>query len=240
LIMRRLFFLPLVFILCLSHAEAQIVADRLTFNLYSGYCTFGMDLLKRINEFSADEIPFQVNTIDNFDPGFYFGFSVQTRVSQNFYLGIHYQYYSTGSRIGQKDYSGYYAFDQIITGRFLGAEPGAVILKKPFVELSSSLQVGIVFSEMVMNETLTVQELDESTSQDLSATSLVLLPSIKAAVPFLTFASFFISPGGMIDLGGKLHRPGDRDAVLYFANKQTRTGWGGLRISAGISIRLIR
>lgn len=238
--MRRLIALQIVFILCLSHGEAQIVVDRLAFSSYSGFCTYGMGLLKRINEFSADELPFQVQTIDNFDPGFYFGLAVQSRVSQNFYLGLHYQYYSTGSRIGQKDYSGYYAFDQIITGRFFGIEPGAVILKSHFIELSSSMQVGFMFSDMAMNENFTVQELNESSSLDLTATSVVLLPSIKASVPFLTFASFFISPGGMIDLGGKLHQPGDRDAVLYFANKQARTGWGGLRISAGISIRLIR
>lgn len=234
---------PLVIIslLLVTSVNAQPATDRLNMTVYYGFSTYDMGNLKKINKLTADLLPFQINQIDDFDPGFYFGTSVQTRIFSRFFLGVNYQYYSTGSRIGQKDYSGYYSFDQIITGHLFSLEPGFTILKRGYLEFSSSLQIGMIFSDMEIIEKLVVQDFNDSFSQDFCATSFVLLPSVKITVPILHFGSIFVSTGGLFDLmGGRMHQPGSRGDVLYIGNSQATTGWGGFRASAGISVRLIR
>jgi len=49
----------------------------------------------------------------------------------SFLPGIDYRYNSTGSRIGQRDYSGFYTFDQIVSAHFPGihTDPQSAVRK---------------------------------------------------------------------------------------------------------------
>ncbi len=98
-----------LFLLSQLSVNAQVSPGRLSFSVSTGYACFNMHHLKELNDEIESQLPFSVKSVDNFDPGFYFGGSIQTIFFSKVLVGIIYQYYTTGSRIGQKDYSGYYA-----------------------------------------------------------------------------------------------------------------------------------
>jgi len=198
-----------------------------------------MHHLKELNDEVESQLPFDVKSVDNFDPGFYFGGSLQTTFSSKVLLGIVYQYYTTGSRIGQKDYSGYYTFDQIANGHFVGLEPGVIVLNKKAISIAASVQGGALFSGIKLNEHLVVGETESTDSQNLRAFSIAITPTVKASIPIIAPLRCSLSLGRMIDTGGELHLPENKDAVLIINNSNVKTGWSGWRIAVELNINLL-
>jgi hypothetical protein len=219
--------------------NAQTKLNRLNFSVYTGSASYTMDNLKSINSYNASILPFNLKTINNFNPGFYFGGSLQTRIFPDIFLVIFYQYHTTGSRIGQKDYSGYYTFDQIVNGNLVGIEPGINIVSKEAFNISSSIQVGALFSTIEMNEDRVVLGVENQASQDLSAFSIVISPSVKLSVPVFKSVDCFFSLGAMYDTGGTIHLPDKKDAVLVIDGAQVKTEWSGWKIAIGLKINIM-
>jgi len=71
--------------------------------------------LRDINRQVEGDLPFAVKTINNFPPYFCYGGYILSQVSPRFAIGPGYWFYTTGSRLGARDYSGSYSFDQILT-----------------------------------------------------------------------------------------------------------------------------
>lgn len=218
--------------------EGQTKLNKLEFSLYGGAASYMMDNLKSLNVYSRSLMPFSVDEINNFDPGFYFGGSLQTRISDKMYLSLFYQYYYTGSRFGRKDYSGYYVFDQIANGNYMGLEPGITLLNKKAFCLLTSLQIGALFSKIEMREYIQILRSDDSFSQDLSAFAIAFSPSLKLSLPVIKSIKCFFLVGGMIDTAGRLHIPGNKDAVLIVDGQKAGIDWTGFRITAGLNIKL--
>jgi hypothetical protein len=218
--------------------KGQTNLNKLELSLYGGAASYMMDNLKSLNAYNSSQLPFSIDEINNFDPGFYFGASLQARVSKKMYLALFYQYYNTGSRFGKKDYSGYYVFDQIANANYMGLEPGITLLNKKAFCLSTSLQIGALFSKTEMREYIQVLRSDDSFSQDLSAFSIAFSPSVKLSLPVIKSMKGFLSVGGMLDTAGTLHIPGNKDAVLTVVGQKAGIDWSGFRITAGLNIKL--
>jgi hypothetical protein len=227
-------------IIPLLNSFSQVSKGRLDFSTLAGYATYDMANLKEINRLTQNSLPFDVIYVNNFDPGYYFGGSLRKWFFSNAALGIFFQHSSTGSRMGQKDYSGIYTFDQILDCDLVGLEPEFIFFNKKRFGISTSVQAGALFSKIKMKEYLKVGETLTHDAQNLRAFSIVVCPSLNLSVPVINPIGLFVSVGRMIDIGGKIHRFGHKDAVLIVGGNEVKTGWSGWRLSAGMKINLAK
>jgi len=211
---------------------------QVSLGIAGGLATYQMNDLKTINTQQAKSLPFETVEVDNFDHGWYLHASLTTKISEEFLLGLVYRYHSTGSRIGQRDYSGFYTFDQIVSAHFLGIEPEVMLVKHKFLEISLSLVTGLNFSSWELKQVLSLKGREEKESESLVALSVPFNPSFNLYVPILTRLSAKISVGYLMDTGGKLHLKGNRDAVLILENEPVKTGWSGFRIAVGFCYKI--
>lgn len=210
------------------------VLSQVSFGVFGGLGTYKMDNLKEINKLHAKSLPIETVTVDNFNPGFYIGTSANLELSGELILGLSYQYNTTGSRIGQKDYSGYYAYDQIVNGHFIGIEPETIIGANNFMTASVSIVTGVSFTNLRMIETISIAEQKQVNSESFAAASVYLYPAVKLCIPAFKIISGTVSLGYLYDTGGKVHLKGNKDAVIGINDSPVETGWTGLRITAGL------
>jgi hypothetical protein len=213
---------------------------QLDFSFLAGYSTYDMADLKEVNLLTQQSLPFDVINVNNFDPGYFYGGSLRTKLFSNVALGLYYQHNSTGSRIGQKDYSGIYTFDQIIDCDLAGLEPEYMFLNKKRFGISTSVQAGVLFSKIDIKDYLKVGETIIHNTQKLTAFSIIFCPTLKISVPVINPVGLFITAGRMIDSGGIVHHFGNKDAILKTGENDVRTGWSGWRLSAGLKINLTK
>ena len=210
------------------------IFPQVSYSLYVGVGTYGMADLKEINRQQALNLPIETIKVDNFNPGFFPGISANTELSEYLSLGFYYQYYTTGSRIGQRDYSGYYAFDQIVNGHFISLAPEFLIEESDFISVSFVLQAGFIFSSMKIKETLSLSGQTQSDSETFAAGSFSVLPEVKACIPVYKMISGIASIGYFYDSGGKIHLKGNHKAVVHLNDSPVKSGWSGFRVSLGI------
>lgn len=218
-----------------GYSPAQELQDSYEFSLFTGFATYQMNDLKGLNELTAKTLSFDVSTVNNYDPGIYFGGSLGFKIHSTWNIGIVYQYFSTGSRIGQKDYSGKYTFDQLANGHFFGIESKSITSKQNLINVSFLLQVGILLTGIELNEYLNVSGTEKQESQSFSAFSPVIYPAVNISGPYISRIKGYISFGGMYDTGGKVHLSGNKKALLSVDNNKIKTEWSGLRVSLGLS-----
>jgi len=221
-------YLSLFFLVFPIMAPAQV-----SLGISGGLSTYQMNDLKKINTKQASSLPFETVLVDNFDQGWYLHTSVTTKISEKFLIGMVYRYYATGSRIGQRDYTGYYTFDQIVSAHFLGIEPEVMIARHKYIEISLSLVTGLNFTDWEFKQVLFVQGQEDKESQSLVALSLPFNPSLNLYVPVLSKLNAKISAGYLVDTGAKLHLKGNKDSALMLNNEPVKTGWSGFRITVG-------
>jgi hypothetical protein len=210
------------------------LSAQVSFGIFGGLGTYSMSDLKEINRMQAESLPIETVKVDNFNPGFYIGTSVNLEIYGIYCLGLHYQFNSTGSRIGQKDYSGYYAFDQIVNGHFLGIEAEEVIEENKFMTVSLSMITDVGFTNLEMRETISVSEQKQKESELFTATSFCLYPNVKFCIPVYKLISGNFALGFQYDSGGKVHLKGNKNAILGINDSPVKTGWTGLRITTGL------
>jgi hypothetical protein len=238
--MRNLLTLLLIFDFILQGVTlGQKTSGKLDLSAYAGYAIYKMEMLKELNQSIQESLAFEVKTVNNFDPGFYFGASVQTRISHRVSLGLVFQYHTTGSRIGQKDYSGSYTFDQIANCYLAGIKPEISILDSKLFTLSASVTSGLLFTGLEMSESLILFEIENNNSESLSALSGAIYPAVNFTVPVTRRFIWYLSSGRMFDTGGKVHLSDNKDAVLKVNDKEVKTGWSGWNISTGLKFIII-
>ena len=97
----------LILLILNSHLlSAQELEPKLRFGISGGFGTFNQGDPKSLNQDAIDQLPFEAKIIDEFKPNFNFGAYAQYQLFKRFWVGPEYRYYYTGSRLGQKDYSG--------------------------------------------------------------------------------------------------------------------------------------
>lgn len=213
--------------------------SQVSFSAEAGFATYKMDQLKGLNDLQKQSLPFDVQTVDNFNPGIDIGTSAQVKVFSDVLLGICYQYNTTGSRIGLRDYSGYYTFDQIVNGHFLGIGPEWIIDELKEYRISFSIMTGVLLTRIKMKETLSLSGEREQSSEYFSAFSIPVYPALKVSVPFKDWLDGFLTLGYLIDTGGEVHLRSNSSAVLMNGDESVKTEWSGFRITAGLRFNLV-
>jgi hypothetical protein len=210
------------------------VIPQASFGVFGGLGTYKMDNLKEINNLQAMSLPIKPVTVDNFNPGLYLGASFNNKLSKYLLFGLNYQFNSTGSRIGQKDYSGYYAYDQIVNGYFFGIEPEVIIKKTNSIMISVSIVTGTSFTSLEIKEVISISGQEEKNSESFTAVSFPLYPAVKLSKPFSNNISGTVSLGYLYDTGGVFHLEGQKNAIIRINDIPVKTGWTGFRITAGL------
>ncbi len=80
----------------------------------SGFDVSGQPGLSDRNQYNIKNMPFEVRIIDDFVPHPVFGSFFQYSFTDRLNIGPEYSYHYTGSRIGARDYSAVYSFDQYV------------------------------------------------------------------------------------------------------------------------------
>jgi hypothetical protein len=207
---------------------------QVSLSVFGGLGTYKMHDLKGINRLQAESLPIETVTVDNFSPGLFAGTSYSINLSEQLLLGLNFQYNSTGSRIGQRDYSGYYSYDQLVNGYLIGIEPETIIEQNKSFSLSLSLVTGLYFTRLKMREAITIFGQDAEYKESFAALSIPFYPALKFSIPVFDAISGAVSFGYLIDPGSKFHLKGNKDAVLVINNNPVKTGWTGLRITVGL------
>jgi len=85
-------------------------SQNLDFGIQTGIGFYNMNGLKSLNATVFKSLPFQAGVISDYPPFFYYK-PVFFLSFNKFRVGLQASFYSTGSRISSKDYSGEYLFD---------------------------------------------------------------------------------------------------------------------------------
>lgn len=85
-------------------------SQKVNVGFQTGIGSYSMSDLDKLNKFTMNALPFDAKLVSDFPPYIYFQPSVMVKFNDAS-IGLIYNYYSTGSRVSAKDYSGEYRFD---------------------------------------------------------------------------------------------------------------------------------
>jgi hypothetical protein len=226
-------------ILVLSFLFATVVYSQdekslLKLSLTGGFGGYSFEKLSDINDAVINQLPFEAAVIDNFPDRFYFGGVALIRLANWYWAGPSYQFHSTGSRVGAKDYSGSYHFDQILSAHQLGLENEIRISKSTKPAVFLDIGGGVNFSTWKTEEVLEISgETDEDRSEYV-AVKPYLLPSFKVSYPVYKNFTVAAQAGYLFDLGGKYHLSGNKDY-----QSTLKIPWSGYRFSLALEYLVI-
>lgn len=230
--MKQLSILIIILLFCFQGFTQE---DRLNLKLgaFGGYASYSFDNLKNLNDQLIDQLPFNASVIDNFPSRVYFGGSVLIRICNWYYIGPVYEFHSTSSRVGAKDYSGIYSFDQILTTHQLGIENEFRISKGIKPAVFFGLTGGVNFSFWKMNEVLDVSGSKEEDKSVFAAIKPGVFPVLKLSYPVYRNITAFSKGGYLVDVGGKYHLKSNKDG-----QSTQKIPWNGFRVSAGLELNV--
>ena len=230
--MKRSLILVLAFLFAFT-AYSQDEQSFLKLGLTGGFSGYSFENLEDINAAVMEQLPFDAAVIDNFPDRFYFGGVALIRVANWYWAGPSYQYHSTGSRVGAKDYSGSYHFDQILAAHQLVVENEIRISKslKPAVFLDIS--GGVNFSTWKTEEVLEISGETDKDRSEYVAVKPFVLPAFKISYPVYKNFTVAAQAGYLFDLGGKYHLSGNKDY-----HSTLKIPWSGYRFSIGLEYKV--
>ncbi|TKG94180.1 hypothetical protein EYV94_12905 [Puteibacter caeruleilacunae] len=198
----------LILVMMTLQVSAKIKLDKFSlqkirFGAITGYAFFNQKELKKVNDLTVDTMPFEVKNIDQFDPSFYWGGYIQYQLWEKIYLGPTYEYHYSGSRMGAKDYSALYIFDQSLHSHQIGLKFDNMVVKLKQSWLSIELNAGINLTHW---EVVNKLEQDKNTYymgplDDVNGSSIFVSPALKydyklseklTLVSMLTYAMDFM------------------------------------------------
>jgi len=182
--MKYIYSFAFIFHFCLLNLNAQDIK----IGFQSGYGFYNMSSLKSITQKSFSQLPFEAKIISNYPPYVYYQPMIRFAY-KNFEFGFIYLFQTTGSRISSKDYSGEYRLDTKINSN----SPGIIINRKikdyKIIKLGLSVNAGVNFCELKINESLQVDTISNTSNYRLTARSGYFEPGI-----------YFIYPGSRLSL----------------------------------------
>lgn len=230
--MKKLFFLIIILVLVFT-TTAQESRPKLKLAAFGGFATYSFEKPEDINDEVMNQLPFDVAVIDNFPSRFYFGGNVLIRLADWYAVGPAYEFHSTGSRVGARDYSGSYQFDQILSTHQLGIENEIRISGESKTSVFLILNGGVNFSSWKTEEILTLGEEKQEDKSEYSAIKPFVYPSVKVSYPVYKQFLVFAKAGYLFDLGGKYHLSENKDY-----QSALKIPWNGLRFSLGLEFEV--
>jgi hypothetical protein len=211
------------------HGTAQDNLPKLKIGGFAGFATYSFESLENLNKEVKGQLPFQTAVIDNFPVRISFGGHVLVRITSWYAVGPAYEFHSTGSRIGERDYSGSYHFDQIVSAHQLGLENEIRIIRGLKPALYLDISGGVNFSSWKMEEVLKISDESIEDRNEYDAIKPYVFPALKINYPVYRNLSVFARAGYLFDVGGKYHLSGNKDY-----QSALKIPWTGFRAAVGL------
>ncbi len=224
--------ITLALVVSSSKANAQESAAYI-YGVTFGGGYYLMNAAKEINSDVIQGLPFNVKTINNFPPYFIYGGYVLVQISSGFAAGPTYQFLTTGSRIGLKDYSASYSFDQIVSAHSLGIMTELQLSKGAKPNLYFEFSGGVNFSKWELEEKLIIDTVKEEDITEFRAVKPFVTPAFKLKWPLSATYSIVAKAGYCIDLGGKYHLKNNKEAT-----SDKKVVWNGFLASVAFEMGL--
>ncbi|MCG6191083.1 hypothetical protein [Maribellus maritimus] len=202
---------------------------KIKIGAYAGYAFYSFENLESLNEQVISQMPFEVTVMDDFPARLFFGGEILIEIADWYSVGPSYEFHSTGSRVGAKDYSGTYHFDQILSTHQLGIENELRILNGIQPAVFINLAGGVNLSSWKMEEELELAEEVQTDDNDFVAVKPFVYPSLKLEYPVYQNIYVFGKAGYLFDVGGKYHLSGNKDY-----ESTLKVPWSSFRISFGL------
>ena len=227
----RKIFLPFCIILSLK-LSAQFDPDKIKLGIHSGLSFFGQEDLKSINQEFKKQLPFETEIIDDFKPVLFFGGYSQYELLNRFALGPVYEYHYAGSRLGARDYSGIFSFDQYIKSHQIGMKFSYSLISEPQKAFIVEMNTGINITKWKTDSKLEIGEEGFFLQQDkdnFTGKSWNVTPAIRYIYKIINPVSLFGNLAYSFDLAGKYIYEEDKSLDVTKAPH-----WGGLKVSIGV------
>jgi hypothetical protein len=193
-----------VFLGCnLLFAQDAAVTPQYKIGLTGGLAVYFENDLKEINTQVLNASPFDLKIINDFPPTFFYGGYILNRMGKRMYFGPSYTFYTTGSRLGIKDYSGSYRFDQILSAHSLGGQFEVLLHTRNKNNIFFEFTAGAHFATWKMDEMLKVGDEKVLDEQTLKAVKPFIYPAFKITKPVYGHLQVALKAGYSFDLAGK-------------------------------------
>ncbi|OFX53232.1 MAG: hypothetical protein A2066_13415 [Bacteroidetes bacterium GWB2_41_8] len=225
--------LLIAFVICTFFLSAKEKPANIIFGVKTGYGWFNHDELKMLNRTVISSLPFNSTIIDEFEPSLNYGAYSQFEILPRFFLGLEYFHFYTGSRLGQKDFSGYYSFDQYLESNALGLKFGYELLKINKFSFNTYANSGLSLSNWQVESNLNTGTQIVNKTDKLKGVNWYVWPEAVCNFNLSGNMSFIGSIGYSIDLTRNYKSESKLDVEL------TRNpDWSGFRMSLGLQYKL--
>lgn len=213
-------------------------SQNIEFGIQSGIGLYRMKELKGLNTIVLNSLPFQAKIISNYPPNFYYK-PIFLLSIKKFNVGFQTLYYSSGSRISSKDYSGEYLFDtkirciapSIYSDYFLFSLFGKY-------RLSLFSEEGITFSTLNLMGAITVNNQDTlNLSSIYNTMNYYIEPGLKFGYKIFRFVSLELNTSYFFQIGNNIFKTEENEIINPFYGT-IGTDWNGLRVGLSILVTI--
>jgi hypothetical protein len=162
----------------------RVASQQLSVGFGLGMSHARMSDLKIINRNLIIELPFEAKQVVNFPTAKQFSIEVNRHLKSKFEVGINYNFFSTGSRVSSKDYSGSFRYDNIISNHNLGVTFGYPLLQGKHLILEAFINPGFFFSKLNLSQELEVYGQSTTDQADFGSIGFFLKPGGKLLFAF--------------------------------------------------------
>jgi hypothetical protein len=203
-----------------------------------GYGTYRMTELKNLNNEFIESYVVPLATIDDFPGRIFFDFRIARPVNDNMDIGLIYQYHSTGSRMGYKDYSGSTYVDQIVQSNLIGIGFRYSLYCKNRLELYFDPDLFLALSKVGLINSIQIDSLELVDNLELSSESIVAQLNFIVSYTILDHVFLAMHLGCSGDIGGALHLADNVKAYLQDSDgHKIHTNLTGLRTGLTLGFR---
>jgi len=205
------------------------------FGLIGGCDFYSQDDLKFINESLPGMLPFDVSIIDEFGPKFFWGGYAQYALLKHLYLGPSYEYHYTGSRVGARDYSGAFSFDQYVHVLQIGLKSDYLFLRTKHLFFDAEVNAGVNLTSWKMDNRLNLEESGDAERQIdyLNGFGWYLSPAAKLRYQVIQAVFLTSTASYSFDLKEKYKYKGYQNSDVI-----RNPSWSGLKLSLGVEFLL--
>jgi len=213
---------------CLLSAQ-EISEKDFRIGITGGFGQYIQTDLKKLNKDIQAQLSFKTDQVADFPVNFFWGAYLLIRLAPDLYLGPSYQFHTTGSRLGLKDYSGSYTFDQILSCHSVGVQIEKSVISSGKFIFSVNGICGVNISAWEIIEDLIVGTQEKKSSTRFLAHRPFIYPAVKLEYPLIRFLSVSLSGGYSIDLFGAY-----KSDTPNVVKSDMVAKWTGLRASLSI------
>ncbi len=227
--LRYILFFLICFIAQNTFSQNIEKKERFKIGVSGGIAFFNETDLKKLNTDVISILPFEVQTINDFPSTICYGGYVLTPLNSWFSLGLNYQYYTTGSRLGASDYSGSYSFDQIISAHAPGIHVEILLRQSKYYLFYFEGIAGVQLAKWKLSEKTKLGDQQQIDNKELNAKKPFIFPRLKIMYPLTDHLGLVATAGYSFDLGGKYRLSDDTQS-----KSTTKVPFSGLKLMIAI------